>query len=731
MLPFEGGSINEPLTKELENEEKEQDKEKNNLNKDIKVFEKEKKIEISKGQKEERKNVINANSINENVNQDLLLDVWENDNGEPKIDEKINIMLDKYFIKTNINKEKYKNKSDICEHLSIKYVEIKDYSNSCNCTYDKLNKDDENIERYERIDEKIKRANIYPNVPQENYILDPFKSGYFDFLQLGIFCFFYILLIVLHLSITKIIILIILYLLGIFIQIKFINFFNKNLWNLVQLKGENLKKLKKILNAKPYIDLYYQNNCIISIPFHSYSDISGISVKKNFFDSLDDETSIGFEKLNLENFAKINFPLKYLFFVDSTQQYFKFLITQFHKYCIVKNRSSSITEKMFIKYYLKTENDEIIYKNDPFFQTSFFTFKPRLYNIISILLLLTQSSTLFTLIANYFKSKIIEIKKTVSIMHNLEEYLKIENLFPRIILSNKKIRREKCEVINEKEIIKKQFNKICIDLTEKIKQEMKDDETKEKKPVINAVYNYEIKGYLTPFSSKYGFDSLIFYCDLEFQQTYGRKIPKIFKETNIPEFYSFQTGNEEGIKDILGHFKDNNYKEEDNENEIINDIKDEDNNIISTNYSKNEKKMRQVNYSERTLTLKCIIRKDSVEVNYNIKKSNGLNKTGKFTLYKKLSGFKELEEKVNSDWTKSEIYLPGCIDVIEIIRKKRAIKLSAKDFEIISDTKLNDDLHSGLPSWVNGDEWDQNTIRKCVKNCDKKSNINRFKVEYS
>lgn len=96
-----------------------------------------------------------------------------------------------------------------------------------------------------------------------------------------------------------------------------------------------------------------------------------------------------------------------------------------------------------------------------------------------------------------------------------------------------------------------------------------------------------------------------------------------------------------------------------------------------------------------------------------------------------MSGFKELEEKVNSDWTKSEIYLPGCIDVIEIIRKKRAIKLSAKDFEIISDTKLNDDLHSGLPSWVNGDEWDQNTIRKCVKNCDKKSNINRFKVEYS
>ena len=81
--------------------------------------------------------------------------------------------------------------------------------------------------------------------------------------------------------------------------------------------------------------------------------------------------------------------------------------------------------------------------------------------------------------------------------------------------------------------------------------------------------------------------------------------------------------------------------------------------------------------------------------------------------------------------TKSEIYIPGCVDVIEIIRKKRGIKLSSKNFEIIENTKLNDDLHSGLPSWVNGDEWDQLTINRCVKKCDKKSNINRFKVQYS
>ena len=62
---------------------------------------------------------------------------------------------------------------------------------------------------------------------------------------------------------------------------------------------------------------------------------------------------------------------------------------------------------------------------------------------------------------------------------------------------------------------------------------------------------------------------------------------------------------------------------------------------------------------------------------------------------KKFGGFTKLEEKVNVEWTKSEIYIPTCNYVIEIIRKKRAIKLSAGDNEIISDTIINDDLQAG------------------------------------
>ncbi len=175
------------------------------------------------------------------------------------------------------------------------------------------------------------------------------------------------------------------------------------------------------------------------------------------------------------------------------------------------------------------------------------------------------------------------------------------------------------------------------------------------------------------------------------------------------------------------------------ENKFSNDINIDDhdndnNNIKSNENNKNDKikkqKIKQIIYTERTLILKIMISKDFVDIHYNIKKSNGLNNNGKFKLYKHLEGFDKLEEKVNLDWTKSEIYIPGCKDIIQIIRKKKGIKLSSKNFEIISDTHLNDDLHSGLPSWVNSDDWSEKEIKRCVKNCELTSKINRFKVLY-
>ena len=92
-------------------------------------------------------------------------------------------------------------------------------------------------------------------------------------------------------------------------------------------------------------------------------------------------------------------------------------------------------------------------------------------------------------------------------------------------------------------------------------------------------------------------------------------------------------------------------------------------------------------------------------------------------------GYEMLLEKENPQWTKSEIYIPGCIEPIVIIRKKRAIKLSAGNFEIISDTKINEDLHSGTGSWLDGNDWDKRTINKFVQDCNRISTTNNFKTQ--
>jgi hypothetical protein len=114
------------------------------------------------------------------------------------------------------------------------------------------------------------------------------------------------------------------------------------------------------------------------------------------------------------------------------------------------------------------------------------------------------------------------------------------------------------------------------------------------------------------------------------------------------------------------------------------------------------KNLTQVIYTENTLSLKCNINKQFVMVNYNIKLPNSSNKSGNFKLEKPLgvNGFEELKEMENPEWTKSKISITGCRDVLTIIRKKRSIKISAGDFEIISDTKINDDLLLGTRNMV-------------------------------
>ena len=120
--------------------------------------------------------------INETMNSDLLLDIWENDEGEPIIDEKINTMLNKYFLE----KGKMSGISE-SEHLSINCVEIKDFIESSKYTYDKVNEIYKNYSNYyEKMTEKNKK--------NENN-LNPLRSGIFDYIQLSIFVILLILVI--------------------------------------------------------------------------------------------------------------------------------------------------------------------------------------------------------------------------------------------------------------------------------------------------------------------------------------------------------------------------------------------------------------------------------------------------------------------------------------------------------------------------------------------------------
>lgn len=158
------------------------------------------------------------------------------------------------------------------------------------------------------------------------------------------------------------------YLIGAILQ--FIYIISHKYLDIEELNDEIIKKLEKILNAKPCLELFYEGNRLINIPFHSYGDISGIKFIKN-----GDFENIVFEKIDLDTPNVIyQFPVKFIYFVDSTQQYFMFLITQFNKYGFLKNVGfKNILKKMYLKFSLLTKDNETIYKNDPIFYTLYGT----------------------------------------------------------------------------------------------------------------------------------------------------------------------------------------------------------------------------------------------------------------------------------------------------------------------------------------------------------------------
>lgn len=622
----------------------------------------------------------------------LTDEIWEPDKGS-QTDDKINKMLDLYFRESNLYiDEDSPKKKDNGEHIYIDFVEFRNYKQDFN-----------------------KGKEIYPG--KNNSKPSDSSNTLFYICVIYIFAF-YLTLIFIPKTIGYIIFLIIMFLFGAFLNFLYVA---ENELFVEYLDEKNLKKLHKILNSKPNLELCL-NNDKISIPFHSYADISGISFTKD-----GNNEKINFEKINLDNKMFLYFPVKFLYFVDSTQQYFKFLIIQFNKYCMFDSKRGfeGIYKKMYLKFYLTTKDKEVIYKNDPMFSKMYSSFNNRNLKILIYLGIFTLLSPIIVKIINSkYKRKIVEIKKTVSIKHNLENYLKLDSLFPRITLSDQKLKREVGELISDKDSIQKEFIQECNNLCEKIKRKIEyyiDGEPCFFPGFLADSHDLELErdGYLTPFHSNSGFSQSKNVYELkDFYKIYGRKIEKILKRNPDDVFQNF--------RQVLSHDFDDSF----NYNVSMGSNNAKGNKVINNNAQNLEKPriLKQVVYTEKTLTLKIDINKHNVIVNYTVKLSDGRNKNGKFQLEKKLGGggFEKLEEKVNVDWTKSEIYIPGCNDVIEIVRKKRGIKLSGGDFEEIFETKINEDLLSGFGSWINGNEWDKRTMNKFVKPCNRNSTTNRF-----
>ncbi len=629
------------------------------------------------------------------MKSEQLLNINNFDINNSDLDEKkkkIDKILDKYFRLPN------------GQHLSINYLEFKNYL----LTLREVDEEEKESsyssnQKYSRFYEQIKEADIYPG----EYV--PKIFNYNDLLILAsVDCFiFFFTCVPLYLQGVQIYSFL-LYLFGMLVIFFFVA--KIGLLSIKKLDQENIVKLIKILNAKPSLELYYKQECILKIPYHSYADVTGIKCFEKKF-----QYEINMDSLDLNKTLFLDFPLKYLFFVDSTQQYFKFLIVQFNKYCYFESDGyNGIYRKMYLKFCLHTSDNEIIYRNDPFFFTSFTTMNLFCYYFTLVISIFTFLSPLFCYFINSICKKMIEIKKTISIKHNLEEYLDLDALFLKVITNTGvNVSRQKHEVISNKDSILNEFIEDCVKITERTKTE-------------DQISTLEKEGKLTPFHPNIGIIKSKWSIK-DFQECYGTKVEKILGMKIKTIFYNFG----DVISNEFSNQEGDDFDENENDDE---DDKKKHHHIKTHSKDPMEKKasLSKVIYQEKILSITCHINKQSVNCTYNIKLPRSHSQTGKFDMRKPLSnGFKNLEEKVNQDWTKSEIYIPGCEDKIIIIRKRRAIRILLEDKEIItSETQLNDEIHSGAGSWLDGNDWSKRTMDQFVKKCNKVATKNRFKTEY-
>ena len=623
------------------------------------------------------------------INEQLL---EENLSPSDNDDQKMKKILEKYFAYPyDINKR------NNGEQLNINFVEFEPYQNSLN-----------EIERKFSRSSALKYVNAYENIKEARIYSRDYKPKYID--KWTFFPYFFIFLIgfIIAAIFGSIAIKIIFYILALGVYI-FLSIM-LGLFSIQQLNADNIQKLNRILNAKPMIQLCIKKNfekqCLVEVKYHSYADITGINciqrekLSLNAFPSFE----INFDPINLNNTLFLDFPLKYIYFVDSSREYFKFLINQFNKYCFLELKDErTYYSHMYMKFVLHTEDGKTFNRTNSFFFTTFTTMNIILYRIILIFSNVTLTTPILYLIFKCcMKRRIIDIKKVISLKHDLEQYLNLDSLFFKII-SNVQLQRTKHEPISDKDTIMEEFINECVEMTEKVK---------------NITFmEKEQEGYLLPFNS-YGWFLSRESWDIEkFEKYYGKKAEKILKRKKKDIFKI----DNRLIVNELESMEDKNEDDED------------DSNLISgEEYNSNKKPLRKVVYKESILVLTFNISKSSVSCQYTIKLPNGMNKTGKFNMKCKINGFEELEEKCNNDWTKSEIYIPGCSDVVTIVRKRRAIKIEYGGDSIVqTDTQLNTDIHSGSGCWLDNNEWDDKVEKRFVKDCSKNSPNNRFKIQYA
>ena len=140
---------------------------------------------------------------------------------------------------------------------------------------------------------------------------------------------------------------------------------------------------------------------------------------------------------------------------------------------------------------------------------------------------MTQLSPILIFISNFIiKGKLIDIKKTVSIKHDIEKYLNLDALFLKFINADIEIKRQTHNPISDRESIQEKFKQECINIYN-MKIDLLNDLRKPYGNKFNPDLEIERQGYLTPFSIYstfyYGFE----YFKIEdFYIYYGTKVKK-------------------------------------------------------------------------------------------------------------------------------------------------------------------------------------------------------------